>query len=125
MTDPIADMLTRIRNAVAVKKADVMVPFSNLKQSIADILVKEGFITGAEKAENNLRLVLKYKKGDPVIRTISRVSKPGRRVYYSYKELPRMLPTLGVMIISTSRGLMTHTEAKQSKVGGELLCEID
>jgi small subunit ribosomal protein S8 len=124
MTDPIADMLTRIRNAVAVQKADVMVPFSHLKENIATILVKEGFIASSEKVANDLRLVLKYKHEQPVIRSIDRISKPGRRVYYSYKELPRTLPTLGVMIISTSKGLMTNTEAKQSKVGGELLCEI-
>jgi small subunit ribosomal protein S8 len=130
MTDPIADMLTRIRNAVTVKKEETLMPFSNLKLAIANILKREGFITEVEKVDKpdfpqaDLRLVLKYKKGDSVIRGINRVSTPGRRVYYSYKDIPKVLPGLGLIIMSTSRGLLTNVEAKQAKIGGEVICEI-
>jgi small subunit ribosomal protein S8 len=130
MTDPIADMLTRIRNAVTVKKTETMVPFSKIKFGIAEILKKEGFITDVEKVEQpevtgaQMRIVLKYKKDQPVLRGIKRISKPGRRVYYSYSDIPRVLPSLGMMIISTSQGLMTNIDAKKTKVGGEVICEI-
>ena len=130
MTDPIADMLTRIRNAVVVKKSEIQLPCSNIKFGLAKILQREGFIVEVEKVERagrpigDLRLVLKYKKGQSVIQGINRISKPGRRVYFSYKDIPRTLPSLGVMIVSTSRGLMTNFEARQEKVGGEAMCEI-
>jgi small subunit ribosomal protein S8 len=131
MTDPIADMLTRMRNAVLVKKAEVLLPFSKIKFAIAKILAREGFIVGTEKVEKagevqaKLRIVLKYKKGEPVLRGIKRVSTPGRRVYYSYRDIPRILPSLGMMIVSTSRGLMTNIEAKKEKLGGEIICEVN
>jgi len=131
MTDPIADMLTRMRNAVLVKKTEVLLPFSKIKFAIAKILEREGFIAGAEKLEKTgevqaqLRIVLKYKKGDPVLRGIKRVSTPGRRVYYSYRDIPKILPSLGMMIVSTSRGLMTNIEAKKEKLGGEIICEVN
>ncbi len=131
MTDPIADMLTRMRNAVMVKKAEVLLPFSKIKFAIAKILVREGFIAGTEKIEKagevqaKLRIVLKYKKGEPALRGIKRVSTPGRRVYYSYRDIPTILPSLGMMIVSTSRGLMTNIEAKKEKLGGEIICEVN
>ena len=131
MTDPIADMLTRMRNAVLVKKAEVLLPFSKIKFAIAKILAREGFIVGTEKVEKagevqaKLRIVLKYKKGEPVLRGIKRVSTPGRRVYYSYRDIPRILPSLGMMIVSTSRGLMTNIEARKEKLGGEIICEVN
>lgn len=130
MTDPIADMLTRIRNAITVKKADTVVPFSNLKFSIAQILKNEGFIKEVEKVDiedkpgAEMHLILKYKQDQSVIRGLNRISKPGRRVYYNHKEIPGTLPSLGLLIISTSQGLLTNFEAKKKKLGGEVICEI-
>ncbi|MFA5052426.1 MAG: 30S ribosomal protein S8 [Patescibacteria group bacterium] len=130
MTDPIADMLTRIRNAVTLKKAEVILPASKVKWSIAQILEREGFIKKAEQtkdAESNrpaLRLVLRYQDGISVIQGMDRVSKPGRRIYQGAKDIPRVLPSLGVRIISTSHGLKTNAEAKREKLGGEVMCEI-
>lgn len=130
MTDPIADMLTRIRNAVLVNKGEVLIPFSKIKYEIAKILAKEGFIARVEKVDGPddhscyLQLILKYKKDESVIRGLKRISKPGRKVYLGYQEIPKMLPSLGILIISTSRGLMTNTESKKQKIGGESICEI-
>ncbi|MDO8592584.1 MAG: 30S ribosomal protein S8 [bacterium] len=135
MTDPIADMLTRIRNAQAVNKETVILPMSKLKFNIAKILEQGGWIAKAEviKANakknsssvfNNLKIVLKYKNGQPVITALKKVSTPGRRVYASKDELPKVLNNLGIAIISTSRGLLTNKEAKKQGVGGEVICEI-
>jgi small subunit ribosomal protein S8 len=135
MTDPISDMLTRIRNASAVGKYDVLVPMSKVKYEIAKILKKEGWITdvgviqgGGEKKGtqfDQLRLVLKYKKsGRPHIACLKRVSKPGQRVYVGKDKLPRVLNNLGIAIISTSQGLMTNKEAKRKGLGGEVICEV-
>jgi small subunit ribosomal protein S8 len=137
MTDPIADMLTRIRNAALVKKAEVILPMSKLKYEVAKILAKEGWIARAEaisgdNTEKNksaafakLRLVLKYRSdGAPFISSIKRVSRPGLRIYVDKDNLPKVLNNLGIAIISTSRGLMTNKEAWKNKVGGEVICEI-
>jgi len=130
MTDPIADMLTRIRNASAVHKPFVLIPFSKIKFEVAKLLEEEGFIVGAEDIDegavksHNIKINLKYKGKESVIRGVNRISKPGRRVYNSHQEIPRVLPSLGLLIISTSRGLMTNIEAKKQKIGGEVICEI-
>jgi small subunit ribosomal protein S8 len=136
MTDPIADMLTRIRNASAVRKQDVVLPMSKIKYEIALILKKEGWIYEVEKMKkqsvkntssvfDELKLVLKYKKsGRPMISSLKRISKPGLKVYAKKDELPKVLNNLGIAIISTPQGLMTNKEAKSKGVGGEVLCEI-
>ncbi|HCJ52203.1 MAG: 30S ribosomal protein S8 [Candidatus Kerfeldbacteria bacterium RIFCSPLOWO2_01_FULL_48_11] len=127
-TDPIADMLTRIRNATLVRQRETWIPFSNIKLSIAQILQQEGFISDVQKMERDghqgIQVQLKYVDGESAIRGLKRVSKPGLRRYNGYLKFPRHTPQLGVAIISTSRGIMTHLEAKRQKVGGEILCEI-
>ena len=129
MTDPIADMLTRIRNALMARHKTVVVPGSKLKLEIARILKEEGYIEDyrviEEKPQIKIEIVLKYdEKKRPVIAGIKRVSKPGRRIYRGYKELPKVLNGLGIAIISTSQGIMTDHEAKKRRVGGEVICEI-
>jgi len=127
MTDPISDMLTRIRNANLVKKSEVIFPFSKMKYELGKILEQEGFIKKLEEFDEKgkkIRIELKYKNNEPAIQDLRRVSKPGNRVYNGYKELPKLLPTLGVMIVSTPKGLMTHQEAKKRKLGGEVICEV-
>lgn len=132
MTDPIADMLTRVRNATAVRKSDVVLPMSKIKYEIAKIMEAEGWIQKAEivkaegqKAFDELRLMLKYRKsGRPVITSIKRVSKPGLRVYVDKNNIPVVLNNLGVAIISTSGGIMTSKDARKKGVGGEVICEI-
>lgn len=131
MTDPIADMLTRIRNASAVKKQEVLVPMSKIKLEIARILKKEGWVLDvdqlkpADKPYSEIKLVLKYKKsGKPYISSVKRISKPGLRVYVKKEELPKVLNNLGFAIISTPQGLMTNREARKKSLGGEVLCEI-
>ena len=135
MTDPIADMLTRIRNAQAVNKKTVVLPMSKIKYSIAKILEQGGWIEKAEiiKAEvkknsssafNEIKLELKYRNGQPAISSLKKISTPGRRVYADKTKLPRVLNNLGVAIISTSKGLMTNKEAKKQGIGGEVICEI-
>lgn len=135
MTDPIADMLTRIRNAQAVKKETVVLPMSKLKFNIAKILELHGWINKAEIVEvkvkknsaslfNEIKIDLRYKEGKPVITCLKRISTPGRRVYVNKNKLPRVLNNLGIAIISTSRGLMTNKEAKKQGMGGEVICEI-
>jgi small subunit ribosomal protein S8 len=128
MTDPIADMLTRIRNAVAIKKPEVVMPYSKAKYSIAKILEEERYIDKAEKLKNGhfdeLRIQLKYTDNGPAIRHIKMISKPGQRIYVSSKELPRILNGFGLAVISTSSGVMTNKTAAKQKVGGELVCEI-
>lgn len=127
MTDPIADMLTRIRNAQLAKKHEVVLPLSNIKLNIAQILVQEGYLQSVEKLASKfgeIKLVLNYEEGRPVIRSLQRLSKPGKRVYVSKETLPKVLGGQGIAIISTSQGLMTNRQAKQKGLGGELICEI-
>jgi len=129
MTDPIADMLTRIRNALMARHKTVVVPGSKLKLEIVRILKEEGYIEDyrviEEKPQIKIEIVLKYdEKKRPVIAGIRRVSKPGRRIYRGYKELPKVLNGLGIAIISTSQGIMTDHEARKRRVGGEVICEI-
>lgn len=129
VTDPIADMLTRIRNACLVQHNQVVMPTSKLKVGIARILTDEGFISGFEetdeKPQANLVLSLKYTgKGDPVINGLERVSRPGRRVYAGYKEIPWVRSGLGISIVSTPQGLLTGRKARRARVGGEILCNV-
>ncbi len=128
MTDPIADMLTRIRNAQSVKKAEVDLPYSKMKEHIANILVAEGYLAGAglveEGSRKQLRLNIKYVNKQPAIRSLRRVSTPGRRVYVGSKKLPYVFDDLGIAIISTSQGLMTNKDARAQKIGGEVICEV-
>ncbi len=129
MTDPIADMLTRIRNAVRVERPFVDIPTSRVKKGIADVLKREGYIWDWKDEEADphpmLRLELKYgQNGEKVIQTIKRISKPGRRTYSGSKELRPVLGGLGIRIISTSKGVISDREARREKVGGEVLCEV-
>ncbi len=129
MTDPIADMLTRIRNAYAARHQKVDVPVSNIKLEIARILKEEGFINNykmiGEGSRRNIRVYLRYgTKGEQVMSKIERVSKPGCRVYVGSSSIPSVLGGLGVNILSTSRGLMTDRRARREKIGGEILCRI-
>ncbi len=129
LTDPIADMLSRIRNAAAVKQPSVLVPFSRMKQTIADILSREGWVGKVEvttvEERKLLRVALKYAPdGSPLVRNIRRVSRPGRRVYVGRSEIPVVLNNIGVALISTSKGILTNREARRHKVGGEVICEL-
>ncbi|MGD9125857.1 MAG: 30S ribosomal protein S8 [Planctomycetia bacterium] len=129
MTDPIADMLTRIRNAIRVEKVYVEMPLSKVKKGLAEVLKREGYIWDWEETEGNphkgLRVYLKYgPNGERVIQHIQRVSKPGRRVYRGAAKLRPILGGLGITVISTSRGVISDREARQRKLGGEVLCEI-
>ena len=128
MTDPIADMLTRIRNAITAKHETVEVPASNMKKAIADILLAEGYVKDAKVVEDGVQgkivIDLKYAGKQSVIHGLKRVSKPGLRVYAGADELPRVLKGLGIAIISTSKGIMTDKQAKAANVGGEVLCYI-
>ncbi len=126
-TDPIADMLTRIRNANAQRHATVDVPFSKEKDAIAKILVAEGFVESAdviEDAHKTIRLTLKYANNVKVLQGLKRISKPGLRIYANVEDLPRVLNGLGVAIISTSKGIMTDKAARKENVGGEVLAYI-
>lgn len=126
-SDPIADMLTRIRNAGLSKKSDVMIPLSKMKYNLAEILVREGYVANLEKDEkqHSFRLELKYdENGKHHIRAINRMSTPGQRMYRDAKNLPVVLNGLGRAVISTSQGLMTNREAKKKGLGGEVICEI-
>ena len=129
MTDPIADMLTRIRNAVRIEHAQVDMPISKLKRGMADVLKREGYIWNwtevEEKPVSRLRIELKYgPNGERLIQHIRRVSKPGRRVYSGSADLRPVLNGLGISIVSTSRGVLSDREARQKKLGGEVLCEL-
>ena len=129
MTDPIADMLTRIRNANNAGHKDVTVPASNIKKAIANILLEEGYINKVEFIEDNkqgmLKITLKYgKDGEKVIAGIKRISKPGLRIYASNEDLPKVLNGLGVAIISTSKGVITDKLARKNNVGGEVICYV-
>ena len=129
MSDVIADMLTRIRNASNAKHATVDIPASNMKKSIADILVEEGYITGYEIVDNGnqgiIRVTLKYTPAkQKVIRGIRRVSKPGLRIYAGYEDMPKVMNGLGTVIVSTSKGLMTDKKARAEKIGGEIIAFV-
>ncbi|WP_298866737.1 30S ribosomal protein S8 [uncultured Gimesia sp.] len=129
MTDPIADMLTRIRNALQIERPFVDIPASKIKESIAGALQREGFIWDFEIVENSpqniLRVNLKYgPNGERVIQKIIRESKPGRRTYQDVRSMPEVLQGLGISILSTSKGVLSNREAKKEGVGGELLCTI-
>ena len=127
MTDPIADMLTRIRNASMIGKKEVVFPYSKIKLAIANILVQNGYLKKVEEIKDkhtSILISLKYDNGQPVIHHIKRLSKPGRRNYVKSDEIKEVLNGFGLSILSTSHGLMTHKQAKKAKVGGELLCEI-
>jgi small subunit ribosomal protein S8 len=129
MTDPIADMLTRIRNSVRVERPFVDVPASGVKKGIADVLKREGFIWDWKEVEEEpvaqIRIELKYgPNGERVIQTIKRLSKPGRRLYAGSRELKPVLGGLGIRIISTSKGVISDREARRDNVGGEVICEV-
>jgi small subunit ribosomal protein S8 len=129
LTDPIADMLTRIRNAITVERPHVDIPTSKVKRGLADVLKREGYIWDWQEVESlpakQLRLELKYgPNGEHVIQHIKRISTPGRRVYRKAKELRPVLNGLGITVISTSGGVISDREARQKNVGGEVLCEI-
>ncbi|HCC22430.1 30S ribosomal protein S8 [Candidatus Uhrbacteria bacterium RIFOXYC2_FULL_47_19] len=127
ITDPISDMLTRIRNAYKVKKTEVRVPYSNMKYAIAKILATEGYVSSIEKVDagfGEIRLSLRYDQDGSAITSIRRVSRPGRRSYSGYRFLPQVRSNHGIAIVSTSQGIMTNREARKRKLGGEVLCEI-
>lgn len=129
MTDPIAEMLTRIRNALQASHENVDIPNSKLKTSIAQVLKEEGYIKNYRVIEDGkqgiLRIYLKYDdKGEPVIAGLKRVSKPSRRVYAGYEDIPKVLNGYGINIISTSKGVMTDRKARKIRVGGEILCSV-
>ena len=128
MTDPLGDMLTRIRNGAARRKSSVSTPASKLRARVLDVLQAEGYIRGysevSENGKTELQIELKYYEGAPVIREIGRVSKPGRRVYVSVKSIPQVANGLGITILSTPKGVMADHQAREQNVGGELLCSI-
>ncbi len=129
MTDPVSDFLTRLRNASKAGLAECVSPHSKLKESLAAILNAEGFVSGVslsvdDRGHKTLVVKLKYVDNAPAITNLSRVSTPGRRLYYSYTEIPRVLNGLGISILSTSKGLLKDQDARRQKVGGELLCNV-
>ena len=129
MTDPVGDLLTRIRNGQRARKNAVSTPASKLRSGVLDVLQREGYIRGYSQHElrpgiSEIEIELKYYEGDPVIREIKRVSKPGRRVYSGIKDLTRIYNGLGIAILSTPRGVLSDTEAREHNVGGEVLCQV-
>ncbi|PLX34325.1 MAG: 30S ribosomal protein S8 [Hyphomicrobiales bacterium] len=128
MTDPLGDMLTRIRNAQMRGKSKIVSPASNLRSNVLEVLQREGYVRGFARVEQDgfavLEIELKYFEGEPVIREIKRVSTPGRRVYSSVKNLPQVHNGLGVSILSTPQGVMSDHEARERNVGGEVLCQV-
>lgn len=128
MSDPLGDMLTRIRNAQMRKKSKVTTPGSRLRERVLDVLQAEGYIRGYAQVDQDgkaeLEIELKYYDGEPVIREIERVSRPGRRVYASVKNIPRVSNGLGVSILSTPKGVMSDSDARDQNVGGEVLCRV-
>lgn len=129
MSDPLGDMLTRIRNATRSRHAACVAPASKLRANVLEALKREGFIRGYSAEElrpgiAQLRIELKYNEGEPVIKEITRVSKPGRRVYSGIKDLPRVYAGLGISILSTPRGVLSDGEARAANVGGEVLCRV-
>jgi small subunit ribosomal protein S8 len=129
MQDPIADMLTRIRNAQAIGGTNVEMPCSTLKLAILEVLQSEGFIDGFEMiatdGKKDINVTLRYYQGRPVIEKIKRISRPGLRIYKRSNELPRILAGMGIAIISTSKGIMTDRAARAQKLGGEVLCSVE
>ena len=129
MNDPLGDMLTRIRNAQMRGKSTVSTPASKLRAWVLDVLADEGYIRGYEKTTDTnghpaIEISLKYYEGQPVIRELKRISKPGRRVYSASKEIPQVRQGLGISIVSTPKGVMTDSSAKAANVGGEVLCQV-
>ena len=127
-TDPLGDMLTRIRNGQQARKDSVVTPASKLRGAVLEVLQREGYIRGYSEEEVNknpgLRIELKYFEGQPAIRHVARVSKPGRRIYSGSEDLPRVRNGLGITIVSTPKGVLSDAEARQAKVGGEVLAEV-
>ncbi|MDA0306093.1 MAG: 30S ribosomal protein S8 [Proteobacteria bacterium] len=129
MTDPLGDMLTRIRNGQQAQKETILSPASKLRANVLDVLKREGFIRGFSEREvrpgiAEIEIELKYHEGNPVIKEISRVSTPGQRVYSGIKDLPRVYDGLGISILSTPRGVLSDSEARDQNVGGEVLCQV-
>ena len=128
LSDPIGDMLARIKNAQMRNSKKVLMPSSKFKTKIADVLKNEGYIIDykvlSEDSKSNLEILLKYSSGNPVISTIQRVSKPGRRIFSSFESLPKINNGLGIAIISTPKGVMTDIDARKQKVGGEIICKV-
>ncbi len=128
MTDPITDMLNQIRNAQAVGKTEILVPLSKIKNEIANILSKEGFVGEIKKTTKGnikaLKIALKYDNNVPAIAGAKRVSKPGQRIYETTSEIKKVHGGYGISIVSTSRGLMTNKEAKKQNIGGEIICQV-
>ena len=128
LTDPLGDMLTRIRNGLQAKKDSVLTPASKLRVRVLDVLQREGYIRGYSEEQMGpaagVRIELKYFEGQPAIKHVARVSKPGRRVYSGATELPRVMNGLGITIVSTPRGVLSDAEAREHNVGGEVLAEV-
>ena len=128
LTDPLGDMLTRIRNGQRARKDSVLTPASKLRARVLDVLQREGYIRGYSEEEmgpaKGIRIELKYFEGQPAIKHVARVSKPGRRVYSGSQELPRVMNGLGITIVSTPRGVLSDAEAREQNVGGEVLAEV-
>lgn len=129
MTDPVADLLTRLRNSAKAGQSECVIPHSKLKENISKILSSEGFVgdisTGADDAGHKTLVVkLKYVGSTPAFNNLTRASTPGRRLYYSYTEIPRVLNGLGIAILSTSKGVLNDRECRRQKVGGELICNV-
>ncbi len=127
-TDPISDMLTRIRNALHAQKAELVMPYSKFKHGLANVLMTEGFISGVNELPGRIKMLqlnLKYgNDGDPVITGLKRISTPGQRIYLSAMKIPRTNGGFGITVVSTSKGLLTDKQARKEKVGGEVLCQI-
>ena len=129
MSDPVAGLLTRIRNGQQAKKESVTAPASNIRENVLGVLEREGYIRGFERYNvrtgiDEIKIELKYYDGEPVIREINRVSRPGCRVYSKIKDLPKVYNGLGIAILSTPRGVMSDAEAREANVGGEILCQV-
>lgn len=129
MTDPLGDMLTRIRNGQRARKGAIRAPASKLRERVLDVLQREGYIRGYRREHirsgiEEFEIELKYFEGEPVIQQIARVSKPGRRVYSSIRDLPRVGNGLGISILSTPKGVLSDAEAREANVGGEVLCQV-
>jgi len=129
LSDPIADMLTRIRNAVRINKSEVNIKASNICEGVATVLKKEGYIEGFDRIDDGkqgiLRITLKYDQvGQPIINEIVRISKPGCRIYSSVDKLPQVLAGMGIVVVSTSKGVMSDKSCREANVGGEILCTV-
>ena len=129
MSDPVADLLTRIRNGQRAKKNTVTAPASNIRENVLSVLAREGYIRGFERCNirtgiDEIKIELKYFEGEPVIREINRISRPGCRVYSKIRDLPKVYNGLGISILSTPQGVMSDAEAREANVGGEVLCQV-